>query len=366
MPGAGIPEKYQTALDDLRAAMPGLQAEPNRTQFEVYLQRIRCARNSQTRLKVYQEKPPGFATWLATLYPSANAVNLATGISQGTFKKMLIAEDRLTPAEAVDGSQGWTGSVRHVFDGFFRHTDALCERYTRDRLPTDRNWLLVACPHIPTISKLWTERALAVAEVEGCKALTIVGDPFNADALSKFAEKEGGHALRFQKELDATEEFCCRLVEIFDPVIIMGGNHGDRPIHALRSHIDAPWMFEKFFKGVKWFDGEEMWLGNICLAHTRGRKVLSSASNEHSLVEEKDYLIGGPHRYFQGFSQSGRRIGYLGGLFDRDKMRYYNKQASYVKWNNGFWVYKQGGVLLGFGEERGKGFVDWQGRYGCK
>lgn len=333
MPGQGIPEKCRATLEALATVT-----------------------HSKKRAAILDTLPPDFWKWGMETYGAIGLMSAGLSIAPMTIRKYLRAYRIVYD----------TSPTPPRYRRFFGRCNRLCEKIESNRLPTDHNYLILACLHIPTISELWFERAMAVAEAEECDGLIVVGDLVNADALGRYAMKQRGVMVRFQDELDCADEFMGQMAETFSRIYLLTGNHEMRLVERLQHEVDACKTFDALFQVGKWYEGEEMHLGrDLILAHTRGRKVLSSASNEHSLAEECDYLIGGPHRYFQGFSQSGRRIGYIGGLFDRERIWYYNNQATYAKWHNGFWVYKQGGVLLGFAEERGKGFVDWS-RYGCK
>lgn len=310
--------------------------------------------HSAAKSAILKRLSPAFWDAMVDKYGGIDRIAQAIGLSRTTVLKYVqINKTRYDHSCNKSCDQKVIEAWLRKFDG---KVNGLMQAYEDPQLPTDKTWLILADSHIPTVSVKWLRRALAVAQYMGCDAVAHMGDFGNYDAISRFAERDRGTMPRLQEEIDLIREPVKMLDELFEEnCYYMLSNHEARMLAALKHELDADDFFESLLHGGKWVESNYVNIGEHRFIHPdRGRKVLSSQANEYSMRYEQPVWLAHSHRFFIGYSNAGRPIGMLGGLFDADRIRYYRKTAGYLQWRNAFFVLKRG-MMIPFAE----GFTDW-------
>lgn len=90
----------------------------------------------------------------------------------------------------------------------------------------DGDAAIISCLHIPFYSVSWVVRICESAQRLGVKTLIVAGDFLMADRLSKYDKV--GQTVPIGQELLALHEVTAVLLEVFDRIILMYGNHDQR------------------------------------------------------------------------------------------------------------------------------------------
>jgi len=286
--------------------------------------------------------PDDFWVWLMDTANGVAAVaaNLAN-IDRGALMRQL--DNRGIPRNHTNRNTSAIQADKRLEDLLAMMED-ITNPYADTVLDGSKSWMIFADIHCPTTDPVWLRRGLAVARVLGIENLLAPGDFGNYDAMSHFALKQRGTMPRLQDELAVLRPLFVVFKETFTGErVYMITNHEQRILSQLKQEIDGDDLFSCLLKDGKFVDDETCLIGDVRFIHpNRGRKVLSSQANEFTLSYEQSCYVAHSHRFFDGYANSGRPCGMLGGLFWKERIRYYMKSARYVQWENAFWVYRDG------------------------
>jgi len=320
-----IPPKYAEIIDEFKKLKDPSQAWVKRAAMDA--------------------TPDDFWMWLVESCNGAAlaAANLA-GVDRGALARQL--DNRGIPRNHTNKNAATLEADRHLED-LLSMMEEITNPYEDTVLDGNKDWMIFADIHCPTTDPVWLRRGLAVAKAEGVENLLAPGDFGNYDAMSHFALKQRGTMPRLQDELNVLRPLFQVFKETFPgDRVYMLTNHEQRILSQLKQEIDGDDLFSSLLKDGKFVDDQTCLIGDTRFIHPdRGRKVLSSQANEFTMAYEQSCYIAHSHRYFDGFSNSGRPCGMLGGLFWKKRTRYYMKGSRYVSWENAFWMYKDGRMI---------------------
>jgi len=207
--------------------------------------------------------------------------------------------------------------------------------------------------HCPFISLEWHERGIKYAKKFDIKKLVIGGDFLDFDRLSWWLRQVNAVdiAVSLEEELKFAEMIMGDLLNCFEEIYIVGGNHWRR----LLNHITYSISNERLLRLIGIFDTDKIrfshmydWLlidGKVRVTHPKHtRKLDGTLARDLALKYPDQWLVvAHRHRAMSGFTPDGRPMIEIGWMGDVNRMRYYQHiDTSYYNWVNGFAVYKDG------------------------
>lgn len=203
--------------------------------------------------------------------------------------------------------------------------------------------------HIPYFSLDYLKKALDVSKANKIKSLIIDGDFFDFQTISKF-KKDADHKLKL--EFTMGRKILQSLLNQFDEIYLIPGNHDERLGRFVDYEFDLNFLFEVLIPDNKisitsyrYCILNEDW--RITHPHNYS-KVKGSVAQELADVHQMNIIMGHTHYTSFSYNKSGTFECYeIGGLFDKNKIEYYNvKDTRNPKWNNGFGIYLDGYFTL--------------------
>lgn len=195
------------------------------------------------------------------------------------------------------------------------------------RIEADRA-IVVGDVHVPTTDWAFAQRVVDLAKVERVKTLCIVGDLFNFDALSDYANLVPGISL--QTEIAAARELIASWLETFDRVYMCLGNHEHRlmrktntalgwtEINAMIAQSPRFVLSPYAFMDIR--SGDERWR----LTHQRNySKRKLTVANGLAMKLRMNVITHHEHHSALGLADDGdHAIVNNGGLHDAQSMAY--------------------------------------------
>ena len=270
-------------------------------------------------------------------------MGVATGITTEAIVSRLDAlgiEHDPTDRRSMEQRQAST-RMQALFDKLEIRSDP----HPVPRLDGTRVWGVASDPHIPTTDPVELKRFHAVCKAEKVDGVLFAGDLGNWDAVSHFAGKDRGKMPRLQEEVEVMREALSIFEDEFGEVHVMITNHEQRLLATLHGELDGPDLFACLLKHAIFHDSRLCDIGGVRIIHPqRARKWWVTQANDYVARYEMPVYIAHNHRFGTGHSASGRPIGSLGGLFWKDRIGYYNDDPGYLEWQNGFFIYRAGGM----------------------
>lgn len=218
--------------------------------------------------------------------------------------------------------------------------------------------------HFPLTDYPFLNQFLKRTAADGVKSLAIAGDFWNNDALSRFEYKQD--TANLDVELARGNEAMIALLEQFDRIIFIWGNHDSRFHKALGYKVDFKTAMKMMFHEVPdrllnklelsnldhfkvdafpYADvGEDTWY--ICHPKTYSRIPLNGAIRI-AAVKQCNILTAHSHHHAYGHDASGRfLVGEVGGFFDRHKVEYLNRTEGFPHWQNGYAILTEDNDLI--------------------
>jgi hypothetical protein len=218
--------------------------------------------------------------------------------------------------------------------------------------------------HFPLTDYPFLNTFLRTCSANGIKNLAIAGDFWNMDALSRFEYKQDN--ANMQTELARGNEAMIAMLEQFDQVIFIWGNHDARFHKAMGYKVDFKTAMKMAFHDVpdKLFDkmtisnldhfkvrafpyadvGEDTWY--ICHPKSYSRTPLMGAI-KIAAVKQMNVLTAHSHHHAYGHDASGRFVvGEVGGFFDRHKVEYLNRTEGFPHWQQGYAILTEDNDLI--------------------
>jgi hypothetical protein len=225
------------------------------------------------------------------------------------------------------------------------------------------DWVITGDVHVPDTDWKWAGRVVEVGKKYGIKKLAIIGDIFNMDAFSTFAETTPSAA--WTQERDAARLLLGGWLNWFDEIQICMGNHDRRLEKWAGGNLDEQDIFGMVLSNPRVKTSQFGWCDLSSngvpwrLTHPRnyGRNQLAVASdlaNKYST----NIISFHEHHLAMGYDVYGRWVIANGGtLVDPGKLAYVNLDDSRMPaMMQGFTAVK-GGCLKLFGTEP---FTDWR------
>ncbi len=219
------------------------------------------------------------------------------------------------------------------------------------KLPMD-DYLITCDYHSPYYSVLWHNRTLAIADKFGVKKIIIVGDLIDFGFASHYYSD---HKPGIDDESDENRRLVHSLLDAFDEVYLVKGNHEDRLGRQTNGMVQARYLLElwagrDYGKRFHYSLYDKLTIGNEwLLVHPKSYSIISTkvakilASKFH-----KNILNTHGHFLGYGYDISGKYYAAdIGGVFDKEKIEYKNiKTTTHPEWVNGFAVLKNGHPYL--------------------
>lgn len=216
-------------------------------------------------------------------------------------------------------------------------------------LPLDRAYAITADWHIPLYDPDYVNRFIEDARDLGAKDLILAGDFFNFDALSQYFPKQDN--ANMQKELEEAHLVMRTLLESFDNLVYVWGNHDARLHKALGFAIQFREAMKLVFGElgsealgrIHFTNLDHIWLGGedenrwyICHPANYTRVPLSTA-RALATKYNANVVTAHSHHCAVGYSIDGSRVvAEIGGLFDRRKTGYLQRSTTFPTWTQGY------------------------------
>lgn len=210
--------------------------------------------------------------------------------------------------------------------------------------------------HVPLTNLAMVEAMFRKAEENDLQTLILAGDLFNFDSLGRFDPKQSDHTLA--QELQIGRDFVAALLDSFEHVCIIKGNHEDRFMRALGYKLDFCQTMQLVLGEVFTSNEEKLTISNLdhmYLYGPEGQKYYVNHPKAYSrqplatgralaAKHNCNIICGHAHHHAVGTDISGRYVvAELGGLFDIDKTAYLREATTFPKQQNGLiWVNEDG------------------------
>jgi len=197
--------------------------------------------------------------------------------------------------------------------------------------------------HIPLHDPKLIEKMVYVSQKMNSKKLIVAGDFYNLDAFSKFVSEPTYFA---GEELDYGEQILDYLVEWFDSILLLMGNHEER---LYKRRLDKEIDIERLNRMLhRHEDKIKFSKYGYCVLNDTWRithpknysQIKTRVANRLALKHRQHVLNFHGHALSIAHDDSGHQIiADGGGLFDEKKMEYRMiKDSIYPAWARGFWV----------------------------
>lgn len=199
--------------------------------------------------------------------------------------------------------------------------------------------------HIPLVDWNFANKFLEHCDDAGIRTLAIAGDFFNHDALSAFDYKQESADL--QTELREAKHIMRELVEQFDKIIFIWGNHDARFHKALQYKISFTAAMrlcfgdlgEEALSKIQFSNLDHFYVNDdtyVCHPKNYSSQPLSNARKLAAKVQA-NVITAHSHHAAMGFDVSGRHVCVeAGGLFDATRTAYLQRSTTFPTWAQGY------------------------------
>jgi len=222
----------------------------------------------------------------------------------------------------------------------------LFTRYNQHLKIFEKSALIMGDCHIPYINLDMYNKMKLVVKNRKPKCLILSGDITNQDAFSLYIS-EGGRG-SFRKERYITDMFFEDMLELFDKIYIIMGNHDMRFFKVLMGEIEAPQFFKIFTDQLnknifvsgnyRYCEFNKTWR----ITHPKNYSKISTRVAESIAVIHQNKNIATGHGHHQGFrfEPSGKWMCVdVGCMCDANKLEYTAVvDSTNPKWNYGFMI----------------------------
>lgn len=221
-------------------------------------------------------------------------------------------------------------------------------------LPLGYDYAITADWHIPLYDPAYVNQFILDAREHGISRLIVGGDFFNFDALSQYSPKQDGAGM--QNELDEALAVMRVLLETFDSIIYIWGNHDARLHKALGFAVQFKEAMKMVFgalgedalKRITFTNLDHVWIGDqwyICHPGNYTRVPLSTARTLATKYHA-NIITAHSHHCAVGYAIDGTSVvAEIGGLFDRSKTAYLQRSTNFPTWSQGY-AFLTGGKLI--------------------
>lgn len=221
--------------------------------------------------------------------------------------------------------------------------------------------------HLPLTDFKFLERFLEHMRERHITTLGIAGDFFHGDALSRFSPKQADAG--FDRELSEANHVMARLLDQFERVVLIRGNHDERLLKALGystsfdtsmrmalhlldreqherlaiSPLDHFWVETGSGKNKRRF----------YVAHpTQYSRVPLSGAIKLAAKMDASVLVGHSHHMAAGYATNGRHVvAELGGFHAPAETEYLATTSTFPKHVNGYAILSDAGDLEVYGRD---------------
>jgi hypothetical protein len=222
------------------------------------------------------------------------------------------------------------------------------------------NLAITADWHIPLYDAEYANRFIRTAQERGHKDLLIAGDFFNFDALSAYDPKQ--HEAGLEKELDEALKVMRVLLDTFDNIYYLWGNHDVRLHRALGFALQFQTAMKLVFgnlgedalERIRFTNLDHMWVDvegeqdswYVCHPANYSRIPLSTARVLASKFNA-NVITAHSHHCAVGYATDGNRVvAEIGGLFDRSKTAYLQRSTTFPTWQTGYAFLEEGKLIV--------------------
>ena len=225
--------------------------------------------------------------------------------------------------------------------------------------PMNERYAITADWHIPLYDVEYANKFIQDSKARGITKLVIAGDFFNFDALSAYDPKQEGAGL--QGELDEATMVMRTLLESFDVIYFLWGNHDARMHRALGFSIKFQGAMKLMFgelgtealSRIRFTNLDHMWIGDedderwyICHPGNYTRVPLSGA-RVMATKYNANVITAHSHHCAVGYGIDGNRVvAEIGGLFDRHKTAYLQRSTTFPTWAQGYAFLEEGRLYV--------------------
>jgi len=221
-------------------------------------------------------------------------------------------------------------------------------KYNREiRLPLD-DYLITCDYHSPYFSIEWHNRSLAVAEKFNIKKLIVIGDLLDFGFASFFYSD---NKPSLDQEKDENIRLIQSLIQTFDEIYLLKGNHEDRLGRLTDAKLQARillelWTKESWQTKFKYSIYDKLYIGDEwLLIHPKSYSQISGqVAKKLASKFHKNIINAHGHFLSYGYDVSGKYLAVdMGGMFDVEKIEYKCiKTTTHPEWNTGFGLIKDG------------------------
>ncbi|HEY6022229.1 MAG TPA: metallophosphoesterase [Candidatus Paceibacterota bacterium] len=212
--------------------------------------------------------------------------------------------------------------------------------------------------HIPMYDPAYANKFLQEAKDRGHSDLLIAGDFFNFDALSAYDPKQEDAGL--EKELVEAMSVMRILLETFDNIYYLWGNHDDRMHRALGFKIQFKEAMKMVFGAVgaealtriQFTNLDHMWVIDneekyyVCHPKNYTQTPLATARKLASKYNA-NVITAHSHHCAVGYGVDGEKVcAEVGGLFDKTKTAYLQRSTTFPTWQQGYCFIEDGRLVV--------------------
>jgi len=202
------------------------------------------------------------------------------------------------------------------------------------------NIMITSDWHIPYYDTALAEKMLYIAQKFDIKKMICAGDFIDAYAISAFSIKIKEDT--FQKELLIANDVMQKLLEVFDWIFLLKGNHELRFLHALSDQVGMEHLKTLITQDKRVFASDYSYAvvdGQWRITHPISySQIRSRVANRLALKFHQNIIMCHGHLWNMGIDDSGiYQIVDIGGMMDPDKIEYLGlRDTTHPRWNRGF------------------------------
>lgn len=213
--------------------------------------------------------------------------------------------------------------------------------------------------HIPVTSQLMTAHLFSKSYDNNLRTLILGGDTWHQDSLGRFDPKQTDHTL--EQEFDIGRDYIAALLEWFETIYIIKGNHDDRFIRALGWKLDFVASMKLILGKVYKDNKDRFHLSNLDHMYVYGKEGQKYYVNHPKAYSRTPLATGRAlaakhhcniicahaHHHAIGTDISGQYVvAEMGGLFDAEKQAYLREATTFPKQVNGLlWLDPNGRLV---------------------
>ena len=227
------------------------------------------------------------------------------------------------------------------------------------------NIAITADWHIPLVDIDYVNLFLITARKWNCKRLVIAGDFLNGDTYSNYFPKQANAGVKY--EVDVAVAVMDKLLDTFDEVLFLKGNHDYRYVRARDYTVSFVEVMQETFQGLGdklgrvtfsnldnciVMDGEQKWY--VCHPKTYS-SIPGTVARKLTSIHECNVITGHSHHCadLPGINSKYRAVE-IGGFMDMAQTEYLQETTTFPHWTKGFGLLtEENGFVLFHGQSVG-------------